>query len=272
MAAEAGRCGGVELLLAAGVNLEAADLRGRTPLFVAAEAGKCGVVELLLAAGANLEAADLRGWTPLFVAAVERHLEVAQLLLAAGADVNAATTSGMTSLHEAAFSNHHALVQLLLSKGANPQLCNSQNCTALHTAAQRAYSEDNRDIVRLLLDALVQPRITVTDLVKAAQAAAHNVHTPSFALLVKELHKLYPGHMPQLFQAYSPVSAPDAVEAALKEWASDVSSMDGQRAAIQKRKEAVASERTNVQHMLVAVAGMAKCAEQDPSKSVRKCC
>ena len=95
-AAAFGHRGVVELLLDAGVPLDAADAEGMTALHWAAWMGHAGVVDALLARGAPLEAVNRYGGTPLGAtvwSAVHAGREVDRLpvierLLAAGARVD----------------------------------------------------------------------------------------------------------------------------------------------------------------------------------------
>jgi ankyrin repeat protein len=62
---------------------------GMTPLLYAARDGHAAAARLLLAAGADVEQADVNGMRPLLMATLNNHLDVAQALLEWGADVNA---------------------------------------------------------------------------------------------------------------------------------------------------------------------------------------
>jgi ankyrin repeat protein len=104
----------VQLLLAAGANVNATSARGFTPLLAASGNGHDKVVQLLLDAGADVDAATGEGCTSLFTSALNGHLEVVQLLLAASPDLSAAGSNGLSPL-QAAFENDHIeVVQLLL--------------------------------------------------------------------------------------------------------------------------------------------------------------
>jgi ankyrin repeat protein len=220
------------------------------------------VVQLLLAAGANVNAAEQSGETPLYAAAQGGHSQVMQLLLAAGANVNAADSSGWTQLYAAAQLGHIEVVQQLLRRRANPQLRNEDGHTAVWAAAFMGYE----GIVQLLLEAWGQPEIPAADLVAAAKVAAGNKHATAFARLAKELRRLYPAEVQQLFEGENSVSAVRAAKAVLDAWASDVSSLDEQRAAVRKKEADVAEERQALQQLMVGMAGMAKQAQQDLAK------
>jgi len=145
----------IEVLLAAGVAMDARDQAGNTALHWAAGFGCVACVPLLLNAGADPVARRLDGGTPLHRAAPE----AATLLLAAGADplvrdqdgrvplhtayrgvdgllvagVDVRDNYGLTPLHHAALTGNLDQVDWLLANGANP---------ALESTAVYAYSED----------------------------------------------------------------------------------------------------------------------------------
>ncbi|PNH07611.1 Ankyrin-3 [Tetrabaena socialis] len=108
----------VELLLAAGANVGAKDIKGKTPLHVACENGLKEAVEVLLAAEAEVAARDKDGSTTLHVACVNGHTAVVEVLLAAGANVGAKDVDGKTPLHRACENGHAEVAQVLLREGA----------------------------------------------------------------------------------------------------------------------------------------------------------
>ncbi len=124
-----------------------------------------GVLEVLIAAGANVDARDGHGLTPFFWASLG-NWTAAELLLAAGADVNARSSGGFrqrhgeerhgpaeiqfnrpmgpaiytetmdgeTPLHWAAAYGNRATVALLLAAGADADARGPQDATPLHWA------------------------------------------------------------------------------------------------------------------------------------------
>jgi hypothetical protein len=178
-----------------------------------------------------------------------------QLLLAAGADVNAAGSDGQTPLHTAAQEGHFTVVQVLLTSGANPQLLNASHTTTLAVTAALC---GHKGIVSLLLQACGQPQVTADDLMIAARIAVTQQHMDTAARLFKELQKLYPADLQQLFEG--PDSATFAA-AVLHAWALDVNSFEEQQAAVSKREEDVLMEKRGVQQLIVSVAGMTKHAQ-----------
>ena len=107
--AEADALEAVRLLLEAGADVHAADEAGNTALHGAANRGANSVVELLLAHGSRLDAANGRGWLPVTIAqgpidTIEPFPETYALLrertLAAGVDVPQCPTCAIGILHD----------------------------------------------------------------------------------------------------------------------------------------------------------------------------
>ena len=67
------------LLIAKGADVNAKDMKGRTPLHEAAASGHKEIVEVLVTKGADVNA-NIGGWTPLHLAVDEGHTEIADLL------------------------------------------------------------------------------------------------------------------------------------------------------------------------------------------------
>jgi hypothetical protein len=68
-----------------GIDVNARDANGRTPLMLAVLSGQSRAVEVLLAHGANVDAADRNGVTPLQAAESARRADIAAALRRAGA-------------------------------------------------------------------------------------------------------------------------------------------------------------------------------------------
>lgn len=137
------------LLLDTGLDLEARDEEGNTPLMAAANYAQTEVVQMLLRRGADVKARDNRGFTALMGAACECALatmnsgyDSVKLLLDAGSDVNARANDGSTALILAAGGfGDVATLKLLVERGANPNLRNKKGETALAIAKPRSDSK-----------------------------------------------------------------------------------------------------------------------------------
>jgi len=144
-AAEDGNIEAAKQAIANGIDVNAEDDDGRTPLHRAAWRGHKEVVELLIANGADVNAKDGMGATPLHLAATK---EIVELLIAAGADVNAKDGwRDLTPLHEAAGEGHKEVAELLIAEGADVNFKNWDNKTPLDLAIQFGKTE-TADLLR----------------------------------------------------------------------------------------------------------------------------
>jgi ankyrin repeat protein len=102
------------------VKFGAIELVQLTPLHFAAPYCGADVVKLLLDAGAKVNAADVRGMTPLMLAVASEHQDagVVRLLLAAGADPNAHSKSAETPLDWARKYGDSGVMAVLEKAGA----------------------------------------------------------------------------------------------------------------------------------------------------------
>ena len=151
----------VRACLAAGMDLEATNERGNTPLLHAAQYSPPDVVRLLLDQGADVTGArsGAQTWTALHSAALRRDAAapaVMQMLLEAGADPNVQAgaetyRAGQTPLHPAA--RQLPLVELLLNAGANPNVRDANGETVLQ------YAANTLPVVRLLLARGANPHL-----------------------------------------------------------------------------------------------------------------
>ena len=105
----------VQLLIAAGADVNARTETGSTPLHSAAQLGTAETIEALIAAGADMNTRT----EALIIAALSGTAETIEALIAAGADVNTRDEKRYTPLHSAAGNSSADGVQLLIAAGAD---------------------------------------------------------------------------------------------------------------------------------------------------------
>ena len=125
-----------------------------TPLHMAAAEGHIDTVKVLIKAGANCMATNLRSRTPMHDAVINYEaLRLITPMLDAGADINAADEDKNTPLHRAAMINPVA-VKVLLDAGANSEARNDHGDLPLHIAARY-----NPEATKLLLKTDPRPNL-----------------------------------------------------------------------------------------------------------------
>jgi ankyrin repeat protein len=132
----------VELLIAHGAEVNAADESGRMPLHYAAWGGSVRTIELLIAKGALVDAKDKEGSTALLDALRSHNGVAAKTLMAAGAQK--VTFRGwweQKALHEAwQYHSGPELLEALLANGADPDEREGGD-TLLHLLARQGQEE-----------------------------------------------------------------------------------------------------------------------------------
>lgn len=114
-----------------GVDFNARNRVGETPLMMAALKGKVDVMKKLLALGVPVQQP---GWSPLHYAATGPSVEAVQLLLDHGAAVDVRSPNGSTPLMMAARYGDERSVDLLLRSGADLSLRNDKHMDAIDFA------------------------------------------------------------------------------------------------------------------------------------------
>ena len=149
-AAKAGNVAAVraELQKKSDVNTPAVD--GSTALHWAVHNNAVDIVDLLLAAGANVKAANRYGVTPLTLAATNGNARIVERLLRGGADPNTALAGGETILMTAARTGDVAVLKALIEANAN---VNARESARGQTALMWAAAENNAAAIKLLVEA-----------------------------------------------------------------------------------------------------------------------
>ena len=141
-------------LLAAGVDIDTRDARGRTALLVATHHDAIESAALLIDAGADVNARDDIDDSPYLYAGAEGRLEILRLALANGADLGSVNRYGGTALIPAAHHGHVETVRLLLATDIEIDHVNNLGWTALLEAIILGDGSPTYvSIVRLLLEA-----------------------------------------------------------------------------------------------------------------------
>lgn len=124
----------VAALLEHGADVNAEDVKGRTPLGIAAQKDNQGITQLLLQKGADLNARK----SPLCFAAESGSAAVVRLLLAAGADFNTLNEHFMSPLEEAAMRGHAEVLKAMIEFTVDVNARGDNGNTALHFAKDKA--------------------------------------------------------------------------------------------------------------------------------------
>jgi hypothetical protein len=119
-------------------------------------------------------------------------------------------------------------------------------------------------ITAITIAAITIAAITIADMMSAMSQVTNSaeVHGRIIALVLRQLQQLCPlqaeGMIRDLLSRGGSQYAAWYLAAVLRERASDVSSLDEQRAEMQMREDAVVKERAAVQQLMVGIADMAK--------------
>jgi ankyrin repeat protein len=109
----------VALIASKGASLEAANVTGETPLFIAVKIDSATTVQALLNAGASIAGRDTLGNTALHTAVRWNALSAANALINAKIDINGYNLYGKTPLHDAVRLTVFGMETLLVQRGAN---------------------------------------------------------------------------------------------------------------------------------------------------------
>jgi ankyrin repeat protein len=160
-AVEADDLESVRLLLAAGADLHALDHGGGTALF---GARSTEVAHVLTDAGLNIDAHDSLGWSPLLAAVMNGSLEGVKALLSVGADVNATHDRGFTVFMSAvgAMERNMEIINTVLETGADPHAITELGWNAFHAAVDVSGAEANsEESVRSILGRLKELGVNI---------------------------------------------------------------------------------------------------------------
>jgi pectate lyase len=118
-AARQGVLAKVEEFLEDGIDVNAKDSQGMTPLLLAVQRGHKDIIDLLIAKKADVNVKNETGQTPLDLAVRQNNKDIVELLIANDADIDAKNDEGQTPLDIAISQNRSEVVKLLAAKGAD---------------------------------------------------------------------------------------------------------------------------------------------------------
>ncbi|KAG6963097.1 hypothetical protein JG687_00006751 [Phytophthora cactorum] len=129
----------LSIMLHSGMDLQAVNSDGLTPLHVACKVGNEQAAALLVYYGANLDSRAIRDdATPLILACRAESEGIAKLLVESNASLSACDSNGNTALHVAVQTGNEGLIMFVL-RGCDHTLLSQKNNegeTALHIAAK----------------------------------------------------------------------------------------------------------------------------------------
>ncbi|EQC33329.1 hypothetical protein, variant [Saprolegnia diclina VS20] len=231
----------VELLLAAGAQVDSVDLGSQTPLHYACMAPSVACVSALLTAAAHTLARNEGGSSPLHVACYAGSTECMELLLTASATldsdgkynfhgVDERDKSGRTPLHVACLHGHADCALYLMAAQAHVNLADARGFTPLHYVCDRL--EKQPDMLHVIEQLLAYGAEMVDRTTSAAQQSLV-LDRISDRRLRREVEVLYLRRQ---------VSLQDKVTAALRsDLRSQAESYNAQLATVQATAEATAT-------------------------------
>jgi ankyrin repeat protein len=119
VASDYGQVEVVRMLVERGINVDAANGEGVTPLMYASQNGDTAIMAYLITHGADVNARPFNQVTPLIGATRRGHYDAVRLLLESGAEVDARDELDLTSLMHASAYDYPEIVELLIDAGAS---------------------------------------------------------------------------------------------------------------------------------------------------------
>lgn len=150
-------CEILDMLIAAGADVEQGGDNYNKPLIVACRVRANKVIKFFLQRGAdpNHPIYATSHTTPLNIAIYRRNESIVTLLLDAGADPNMPQIGGSTPLHKAACHNSQHITRILIAAGADINKTDNLKKTPLHYAVQYGYEK----VAEVLLLAGASPKL-----------------------------------------------------------------------------------------------------------------
>ncbi len=136
----------VDLLIAAGADVNVQDRTSQSAYLIPTADGSLEFLRMTLQAGADVHSLDSYRGTGLIRAADRGHVEIIRELLTTDIPIDHVNRLGWTALLEAIIlgdggARHTEVVRLLVAAGANVNLADSGGVTPLAHAQQRGFAE-----------------------------------------------------------------------------------------------------------------------------------
>ncbi len=142
----------VKLYVRSGLDVNALDSAGISPLCVAAETGNLAIIDSLLSTDVNLVRRNkTNGLTPIYCAIKGNNIQVIDRFIQAGMSINTRNehADGISPIHYASALGKDAVVSYLIKVGANVNVADLSGKTPLHMAA----AQNNIVVLFMLLNA-----------------------------------------------------------------------------------------------------------------------
>lgn len=131
----------VKNFIVAGVDVNAKDGYGNTPLLLAAQNGNYAIASYLIENGAEVNAQNTEGWTALLYASFYESLPLATTLIEHKANLNLQNKEGWTALTYAVYYGRKSIAKILIENNADVNLTNNLGYNALTYAIQFEHAD-----------------------------------------------------------------------------------------------------------------------------------
>ncbi len=156
-------------LVKAGANLDLQDQSGYSTLMWAIDKGHTDIVPNLLAYGSDLNLQDESDYNALMVAIIQGHADIALTLVKAGANLDMQNEGGRSALMLAIIHGHTDVAIALIENGANIELQDQSGFTALAASA----AQNNLEIYNILIKKITDAGLESININKAVLCASY---------------------------------------------------------------------------------------------------